>query len=535
MKIKVLLVTLVLLVFHSCSTDPEIFVESEVIDEKEKEEEINVDVPKLLTDSISELTLYSVTLGGKIIDQGKSAVTELGIVVGLSSGATIDSNFNKFVLQADSSGKFSTIVIEIPPNTEFYIRAYGINEQGVGYGNEITFNSLSDNVVWGPIYLTNQKEVNDFGAKNYTSIINSLNIEGSDIIDLTPLKSLVIIESSLSVIGTSLKNLKGLDNVEIIGAKNASGISYIQRNPLLEDLSGLENVKMITCYFGLWDNESLTSLKGLDNLHILYWDFDIGSCSNLQSLNGLENLTYVGGDINIHNNPLLNDLKAFQNVETSGRMDLRMSGNISLTNLDGFEKINKINTLSLKNNPNLRNINSLKNLDSLYSLDLDNNEKLSDLSAMNNLKSIHYLTIQNCSSITDLTGFSNLERIEELLTISYNSNLKELKGLEKLHTINRINIHSNNLLQNIEGLSGLRSILSDSYSLTISYNPLLTSLNGLENINLKKGRIFIGYNSPQLEYCALKPVLLNYIGEDFYLELEEGRSVTQSEVISNCP
>jgi hypothetical protein len=87
----------------------------------------------------------------------------------------------------------------LPSNTTLYFRSYAINSKGVGFGNEIVFTTLTEKIYNGDITLATQQEVIDFGQNNYTTINGSLCING-EINDLTPLKSLVIINNLLKLI-----------------------------------------------------------------------------------------------------------------------------------------------------------------------------------------------------------------------------------------------------------------------------------------------------------------------------------------------
>src|SRR4249920_555081 len=125
-------------------------------------------VPIVETYPVTDVTLFSITLNGKLIDTVGSKVTETGLVADTLPSPTTTKNVNKFIKTADGSGNFSVIVTNIPSNKKWYVRAYAISAQGIGYGKEETFNSLPEKVYVGDAILTNQQEVNSFGANNYT-------------------------------------------------------------------------------------------------------------------------------------------------------------------------------------------------------------------------------------------------------------------------------------------------------------------------------------------------------------------------------
>jgi hypothetical protein len=490
--------------------------------------------PKVSTVPISNLTVYSVILGGFIIDTGISKVTEQGIVVGLTPGATVSSNFKKFAMEANTKGEFSRTIINMPANTTFYVRAYGINSDTTGYGNEISFTSLAEKVFTGwSATLTTQKEVNEFGANNYTTILNGLEIKGTGITDLSPLKSLVILGGGLWVQHTSLTNFRGLDNLEIIG-NNFYNTSSIEDNNQLTSLTGLNNVKMINGPFQLVRNNALESCEGLNNLtQMIGGGLGIYDCNSLRNLNGLERLLFMDGTLWIQRNPSLNNVRALGSLTTITE-DIRIGGNSSLTSLDGLEKLTKLRTLDLESNAVITNINGLRNLISLNGLLLDNNALINDLSALKNITTSEFVDILRNNSLTDLTGLSNIEAITGKLTINSNPRLIDLVGLEKLKAGRSIEVAFNNSLVSLNGLNNLKGLNGSSYSLTISQNPSLTSLQGLENLVDAEGQVYIGFNKSLIDFCPIKPLLLKYVRNSFVVE-GNGITTDKNKIISMCP
>jgi hypothetical protein len=494
-----------------------------------------IKTPKLITDSISGLTVYSVILGGKIVDTGGSAITEVGIVVGLNSAPTIAANLNKFKSQPDSAGSFTNTIIGVPISTTFYVRVYAINAHGVGYGNEVKFTSPTGNVLGGgpPTILTTQQEVNDFGAKKYNILTNGIEINGRGITDLSPLKSIVVLGGALNVKNTSLENLKGLDSLEVIGG-TFFNTSSIEHNFLLKDLTGLERVKKIAGSLVFSWNIAMVNLNGLKSLAMLHGSsLGIYDCPSIQNLNGLEKLTFLDGDINLYRNGALTDLKGLRNLQTITGW-IRLRENHMLVSLDGFEKLTSLHTLELTDNARIANLNGFKNLTNLTQLQLDLDPMLSDLSAMKNLRSIGGLLVKRCNSVMDLTAFSNLESINGL-EVSFNPNIKDLKGLEKIRSIQTMIISSNNSLKNLKGLDSLRTIAGDANSLSISYNPSLVSLTGLESLRTAQGQVWIAYNPAQMDHCALKPFLMQYTGNNFSFVPSGGTPLSIAQLIASCP
>ena len=92
------------------------------------------------TFEILDITLYSFKAGGKILDQGGAEIKEAGLLFGLTSEPTVKKNLNKFIASPGDQ-VFNIEILDFDANTTYYVRSYGINEFGVGYGNEVKITS----------------------------------------------------------------------------------------------------------------------------------------------------------------------------------------------------------------------------------------------------------------------------------------------------------------------------------------------------------------------------------------------------------
>jgi hypothetical protein len=94
--------------------------------------------PELKTEEPKNISIGNGTavFNGTIVDAGDPAYTERGFVWGHDHNPTVE-NDNKEAVAGNGVGAFSIKVAELKMNTVYYIRAYAINEAGIGYGNEI--------------------------------------------------------------------------------------------------------------------------------------------------------------------------------------------------------------------------------------------------------------------------------------------------------------------------------------------------------------------------------------------------------------
>ena len=98
-------------------------------------------VPSVTTVNVSDISYTTAVSGGSSISDNGLDVTSKGVVWSTEVNPTIElstkteNGAGKEDYLADISG--------LSPGTKYYIRAYAINSDGVGYGNEITFETLS--------------------------------------------------------------------------------------------------------------------------------------------------------------------------------------------------------------------------------------------------------------------------------------------------------------------------------------------------------------------------------------------------------
>jgi hypothetical protein len=98
-------------------------------------------VPVVSTVNVTNITQNSSVVGGNIISNGNSAITEAGICYSISSPPTIANN--KVTTQS-TQGNFYSTLPNLSSSTKYYARAYALNNNGVGYGDTISFTTLAE-------------------------------------------------------------------------------------------------------------------------------------------------------------------------------------------------------------------------------------------------------------------------------------------------------------------------------------------------------------------------------------------------------
>lgn len=498
-----------------------------------------VKVPKVLTNDITGLTFYSVVFGGKILDSAGEKITEYGFVVDTVTAPTTVKNFKQVPITIrNNDGSFILNVGDLPSSVTYYLRAYAINANGTGYGNEVKFTTKNQKIYEGNVNLATQQEVIDFGSNGYTMINGALNISGS-VTDLTPLLGLAIINAGFTMTGAQVVNFKGLDSLEITGAIFPNNF-FVERNPLLTSFKGLAKLRITRGIFQINKNSSLVNFEGLDS-YVAASAGQMGIYENekLQNLNGLKHFEFVGSDFYISNNPSLTDISGLANLsQVYGR--IYIINNAMLPNLHGLEKITNLEGgIEIDNNPVLNNLDGIQNLATASSsagrgaINIDGNPMIADLSVFKNIVAVDYMNIKNNSGLKDLSGLKNLEKINQVLHIENNPLLKDLSGLEKLSSIARLEIFDNDGLVNLHGISSITKIAGNGSSLLIWNNDNLTSLTGIEHLVTADGSVQITLNKSLTDFCALKP-LFNNGYNNFFFNANNAVNPTQDEILANC-
>lgn len=88
-------------------------------------------VPKVETGEVSQITQTSAVVTGTVVDDGGTTIIEKGICWSMDSIPTIVDNR---IPSETGDASFSISIAGLSAETSYYVRAYAINEIGVGYG-----------------------------------------------------------------------------------------------------------------------------------------------------------------------------------------------------------------------------------------------------------------------------------------------------------------------------------------------------------------------------------------------------------------
>ncbi len=407
-----------LLIVFSCTSSDADSDDIEPIEENQEEEIITV--PVVSTVQITEITNKTATGGGTNINDGGSNITQKGICWSKVSSPDLDDNFTE---EGGSTEDFTSFLDELDGNTTYFVRAYAINEIGVGYGEELSFTTDENPVVVyeGDVELTSQAEVDEFGMNGYTIVTGSFAVVANLINQVNPeyisnldgIKQLTEVGTDLSILSTTVENLDALSNLKKVG-----GSINIQGNPLLAEIDFLNEITEINSDVVISSNPSVIEISGFKNVVSINGDLELISMDGLETISGFGQLNSISGLLRFQSLISVMDFSGFTSLSSiGGDLDILTS---SISDMNGFSSLTNIGgSLILRTNVILDNVDGLSNLSTIQGdLIVDNNA-----SALNN---------NFTDGLKNVNGFINLNTLGGDLTVTSNKLLTDFCGLKTI-------------------------------------------------------------------------------------------------------
>lgn len=94
-------------------------------------------LPVLYTTPVNSIEASSAVVGGQISSDGGAFLTEVGVVWSKDPNPNIELDTR--ASQPMNGPYFESQLTSLQPETKYYARAYAVNKNGVGYGEEISF------------------------------------------------------------------------------------------------------------------------------------------------------------------------------------------------------------------------------------------------------------------------------------------------------------------------------------------------------------------------------------------------------------
>jgi hypothetical protein len=123
--------------------------------------------PIVTTTTVSAISYTTATSGGDVTDEGGAPLISRGVCWNISAEPTVD---NSKTTESGALGSFTGNLTQLTSNTMYYVRAYATNSAGTGYGNQVTFTTLTVEV---PVLTTTE----------VTTITQTTAVSGGNITD----------------------------------------------------------------------------------------------------------------------------------------------------------------------------------------------------------------------------------------------------------------------------------------------------------------------------------------------------------------
>ena len=117
---------------HIGGTNPGAAVDNIIIDTIAS----NINMPTVLTSSVSGITQSTASCGGNVTSDGGSTITERGVCWSTSQNPTIADAHTS---DGAGTGTFTSSITGLTAGTTYYVRAYATNSSGTAYGVILTF------------------------------------------------------------------------------------------------------------------------------------------------------------------------------------------------------------------------------------------------------------------------------------------------------------------------------------------------------------------------------------------------------------
>jgi uncharacterized protein (TIGR02145 family) len=103
------------------------------------------EVPIVSTYDVSLIKHNSAKCGGNVLNSGGLPILERGVCWSTASDPTID---DFFTVDGKGEGNYTSLMSNLSPNTQYFVRAYAKSTIGIGYGIETTFKTKESSLFW---------------------------------------------------------------------------------------------------------------------------------------------------------------------------------------------------------------------------------------------------------------------------------------------------------------------------------------------------------------------------------------------------
>lgn len=195
--------------------------------------------------------------------------------------------------------------------------------------------------------------------------------------------------------------------------------------------------------------------------------------------------------------------------------DVDING-VDINNLDSLISVTYYGGwLSIRENPVLSSLAGLSNVTFIGTLDVSGDNELTDLAGLEKLDSVNGINIWFTDKLNSLNGLNSLSYIGYNIHIRYNKVLNDLSALSNVTYLGSSMLISDN--DSLHSLTGFENINSVGGSVSIFNNHALNNLTGLENLD-SIGTFFWLVDNSLTNLLGISS--LKFIGKEFWFERE---------------
>lgn len=258
-----------------------------------------------------------------------------------------------------------------------------------------------------------------------------------------------------------LEGLRALERVDGV----PHGELIIHANPALVDITGLRALER-TDTVTLIDNDALATLVGLQGpitgIFEPHWTLGLVDNDALVDLQGLGAIEGFSGRLVIGDNAVLADISALAPALGPKLLEIAITGNPALADLQGLEPVISAGTVIIADNAGLLDLSGLDGLQEALpeGLVIEVNPQLLGLDGLNALTTATEVWLEGNPALTNVDALANLDEVSKLLRIGQcdglgNDALVDLSGLSGLSTVGFLQINGNDALASLAGLPTL--------------------------------------------------------------------------------
>jgi uncharacterized protein (TIGR02145 family) len=125
------------------------------------------ELPEISTLPATSVTMTSASTGGNVTFSGTGPVTSRGVVYDTIANPTIEKH-SGITKDGEGSGPFVSILSDLSPGTDYFVRSYATTVFGTSYGNEVEFATEGATATVSTAEVTNISSVSATSGGNVT-------------------------------------------------------------------------------------------------------------------------------------------------------------------------------------------------------------------------------------------------------------------------------------------------------------------------------------------------------------------------------